>query len=114
MSNEIDIVVMQENNETKKNDQKDGTAVLVQYPQDQEDNEYRYLDPAWLDVIAEGLTKGAAKHPGETWRAIPTDEHLARALRHINLYRMGDRKEPHLVNASMRMMMAFATANEKE
>ena len=79
------------------------------YPQDREENEYRYLSPAWLDEISRGLTKGAVKHPGETWRQIPCDEHLSRALRHINLYRMGDRKEPHLVNASMRLMMAFCT-----
>lgn len=77
------------------------------YPQDQEANEYRYISPAWLDAIAEGLTKGAAKHPGETWRSIPAEEHLARAMRHINLYRMGDRSEPHIINASMRVMMAF-------
>ena len=79
------------------------------YPQDEEANEYRYISPAWLDEVARGLTKGAAKHPGETWRTIPCDEHLARAMRHINLYRMGDRTEPHLVNASMRLMMAFVT-----
>ena len=80
------------------------------YPQDAETNEYRYIAPAWLDAVAEGLTKGAIKHPGETWRQIPADEHLARAMRHINLYRIGDRSEPHLVNASMRLMMAFETA----
>jgi len=84
------------------------------YPQDQEANEYRYLSPAWLDAIAEGLTKGAVKHPGETWRQIPADEHLARALRHINLYRKGDRSEPHIVNASMRIMMAFETVEAQE
>ena len=84
------------------------------YPQDQEENEYRFLDPAWLDEIARGLTKGAVKHPGETWRTIPCDEHLARALRHINLYRMGDRDEPHLINASMRLMMAFCTGEVED
>ena len=83
-----------------------------EYPQDQEANEYRYISPAWLDAIAEGLTKGAVKHPGETWRQIQADEHLARALRHINLYRMGDRSEPHIINASMRIMMAFEMAAE--
>jgi len=83
---------------------------VVYYPQAQEENEYRYISPAWLDAIAEGLTAGAVKHPGETWRLIPSQEHLARALRHINLYRMGDRSEPHIINASMRLMMAFETA----
>ena len=83
-----------------------------QYPQDSESNEYRYLSPSWLNGIAEGLTAGAVKHPGGTWRQIPADEHLSRALRHINLYRMGDRSEPHIINASMRLMMAFETARE--
>ena len=75
------------------------------YPQDEEKNEYRYISPSWLDEIARGLTVGAEKHPGETWKTIPPDEHLSRAMRHINLYRMGDRTEPHIINASMRLMM---------
>ena len=82
----------------------------IQYPQAQEENEFRYLSPAWLDEIARGLTAGAQKYPGETWRQIPSAEHLARAMRHINLYRMGDRTEPHIINASMRLMMAFETS----
>ena len=38
------------------------------YPQDEEKNEYRYISPSWLDEIACGLTAGAEKHPGETWK----------------------------------------------
>lgn len=83
--------------------------IEVDYPQDEEKNEYRYISAKWLDAIAAGLTAGAIKHPNETWRTIPCEEHLARAFRHINLYRMGDRSEPHLVNASMRLMMAMET-----
>ncbi|UZD42786.1 dATP/dGTP diphosphohydrolase domain-containing protein [Selenomonas sputigena] len=80
------------------------------YPQDTEQNEYRYLDFAWLDEMAKGLTAGAEKHPGETWRQIPTEEHAARAIRHLSMHLTGDTSEPHLVNASMRCMMAYATA----
>ena len=87
--------------------------VETAYPQDREENEYRYISPTWLDELAKGLTKGAEKHPGETWRTIPTREHLARAMRHINLYLMGDRDEPHLVNAGMRLMMAFDTSRNE-
>lgn len=87
---------------------------LETYPQDEEQNEYRYIDYRWLDKVAEGLTSGARKHPGETWRAIPAKEHAVRALRHLSLYLAGDRSEPHLVNASMRCMMAFALAEEAE
>ena len=35
--------------------------------------------------------------------------HAARAMRHLNLYRAGDRKDTHLINAAMRCMMAYAT-----
>ena len=88
------------------------TVMKRDFPQDSENNEYRYLSAPWLDEIAVGLTAGAVKHPGETWKTIPADEHLARAMRHINLYRKGDRSEPHIINASMRLMMAFETAEE--
>lgn len=84
------------------------------YPQDAENDEYRYIDAAWLEAVAEGLTAGAKKHPGETWRQIPPEEHAARAMRHINLYRAGDRSEPHLVNATMRLMMTYATEKAGE
>ena len=84
------------------------------YPQDEEQNEYRYISASWLDEIAKGLTAGAEKHPGETWRDIPAKEHAVRALRHLSLYLAGDTSEPHLINASMRCMMAFAMAEEAE
>lgn len=82
----------------------------MKYPQDEESNEYRYIDFAWLDEVAMGLTAGAKKHPGETWREIPAREHVARAIRHLSMHQTGDSSEPHLINASMRCMMAFATA----
>ena len=85
-------------------------VVATKYPQDSEENEYRYFSPAWLDEIAVGLTKGAAKHPGETWRSIPAKEHAARAIRHLNLFLKGDKEDKHLINASMRCMMAFVTS----
>ena len=79
------------------------------YPQAQEDNEFRYLSPAWLNEIAVGLTAGAKAHPGETWRQIPAREHAWRAIRHLVLFLMGDKEDKHLVNAAMRVMMAFET-----
>ena len=82
----------------------------IQYPQAQEENEFRYLSPAWLDEIARGLTAGAQKYPGETWRQIPPKEHAWRAVRHLILYLKGDTQDTHLINASMRCMMAFETA----
>lgn len=84
----------------------DEEAMLMNYPQDEEENEYRFIDADWLDRMAAGLTAGAKKHPNETWKSIPAEEHAARAIRHLNMYRKGDRSEDHLLNASMRCMMA--------
>ena len=84
------------------------------YPQDEEKNEYRYIDCGWLDEVATGLTTGAKKHPGETWKDIPACEHAARAFRHLSLYLKGDVTEEHLVNASMRCMMARVMEREEE
>ena len=76
------------------------------YPQSAESNEYRYIDFEWLDEVSTGLTVGAEKHPGETWRSIPAEEHAARALRHLSMWLAGDRSDSHIINASMRCMMA--------
>ena len=84
------------------------------YPQDEEKNEYRYIDCGWLDKVATGLTAGAKKHPGETWKDIPAREHTARAFRHLSLYLKGDVTEEHLVNASMRCMMAWVMEREED
>ena len=77
------------------------------YPQTAEKNEYRYIDFRWLDEMATGLTAGAQKHPGETWRDIPATEHAVRALRHLSMWMAGDRSDNHIINASMRCMMAW-------
>ena len=82
------------------------------YPQSAEPNEYLYLNYPWLNEIAAGLTAGAEKHPGETWQEIPAVEHAARALRHLSLYLKGDTSEEHLVNASMRCMMAWVMVEQ--
>lgn len=87
------------------------------FPQDEEKDECRYLlqyglSGALLEV-AEGLTAGAEKHPGATWRHIPTEEHLARAFRHILKYCEGDRMEDHLTHAAMRSLMAIACERQK-
>ena len=83
------------------------------YPQSAEPNEYRYLDYPWLNEVATGLTAGAEKHPGETWRSIPAEEHAARALRHLSMWLAGDRSDSHIINASMRCMMARAMEREE-
>lgn len=84
------------------------------YPQTAEKNEYRYIDFRWLDEMVTGLTAGAQKHPGETWRDIPATEHAVRALRHLSMWMAGDRSDNHIINASMRCMMARAMEQVSE
>ena len=86
----------------------------MKYPQSAEPNEYRYLNYPWLNEIAVGLTAGAEKHPGETWHDIPAKEHAARAVRHLSVWLAGDRSDTHLVNASMRCMMAWVMEREED
>ena len=95
--------------QTMLKNEKSKKSSVNDYPQAQEDNEFRYLSPAWLNEIAIGLTAGAKAHPGETWREIPAKEHAWRAIRHLILFLMGDKEDKHLINAAMRVMMAFET-----
>lgn len=87
---------------------------MEEYQQDEEQDEFRYLlrdgMAEVLVEIAKGLTAGARKHPGATWRSIPTEEHLARAMRHIVKYQAGDRSENHLSHICMRALMAYAVS----
>ena len=83
------------------------------YPQSAEPNEFRYFSFAWLIEIAPGLTAGAEKHPGETWHDIPAKEHAARAVRHLSMWLAGDRSDKHIINASMRCMMAWVMDQEE-
>lgn len=39
-------------------------------------------------------------------KGLPRREHLYRALRHINMALMDDASDNHIINASMRLMMA--------
>lgn len=57
--------------------------------------------------------QSAEKHPGETRRDIPAKEHAARALRHLSMWLAGDRSDSHIINASMRCMMARVMEREE-
>ena len=100
--------------EPEEEPEEDTESMMMEYPQDREENEYRFIDAAWLDRVAAGLTAGDVKHPGATWKKIPAKEHAARAIRHLNMFRKGDRSEDHLTNASMRCMMASVLDAEKD
>lgn len=92
---------------------KDDDKYEQKFPQDEEDDECRYLIAPWLLKMSEGLTKGARKHPGASWKTIPPKEHAWRAVRHLLKYIAGDTEDDHLTNASMRIMMAWETDTER-
>lgn len=84
------------------------------FPQHPEPNEYHFLVPGWIDALALGMTAGHESHPEDAWTTIPATEHLWRAARHIIMYLSGNRTEDHIMHASMRLMMAWATAGKGE
>lgn len=93
-------LIKEESTAPQKEEKKEEVGAVEEYPQAQEENEYRYIDPIWLNEVAKGLTQGAKNHPTGCWKKIPALEHAARALRHINLFRTGDLTDPHIINAT--------------
>lgn len=60
-----------------------------------------------LRLLAQCLGFGARKYGKDNWQAIPLDDNIAHALNHLNEWRLGDRSEPHLVNAMARISFAL-------
>lgn len=60
-----------------------------------------------LKLLAECLGFGAQKYYPQSWKQIPIEDHINHLLNHVNLWRMGDTSEPHLVNAFTRACFAL-------
>ena len=65
------------------------------------------IPPIVLRLLAQCLGFGARKYGADNWKKIPLDDNLAHAQNHINEFRLGDRSEPHLVNAIARLSFAL-------
>ena len=65
------------------------------------------IPPIVLKLLAQCLGFGLRKYGKENWKQIPKEEHLAHAQNHINEWQLGDRSEPHLVNAMARLSFAL-------
>ena len=65
-----------------------------------------------LRLLAQCLGFGARKYGKENWKKIPIEEHTSHAMNHLNEWRIGDRSEPHLVNALARTSFALQLAIE--
>ena len=64
------------------------------------------IPPISLKLLAECLGFGARLYGFDNWKSISIEENLSHALNHINEWRLGDRSEPHLVNALARISFA--------
>lgn len=65
-----------------------------------------------LRLLAQCLGFGARKYGKENWKKIPIEEHASHAMNHLNEWMIGDRSEPHLVNALARTSFALQLAIE--
>lgn len=70
------------------------------------------IPPIVLKLLAQCLGFGLRKYGKDNWKQIPKEEHLAHAQNHINEWQLGDRSEPHLVNAMARLSFALWWAVE--
>lgn len=68
------------------------------------------IPPVVLRLLAQCLGFGARKYGKDNWKKIPIEDNLAHAQNHINEWRLGDRSEPHLVNAMARLTFALFQA----
>ena len=66
-----------------------------------------------LRLLAQCLGFGKRKYGFENWKGISIEENLSHAMNHINEWRLGDRSEPHLVNAIARLSFALWHAVDK-
>lgn len=72
------------------------------------------IPPVVLRLLAQCLGFGKRKYGFENWKNIPIEDNLSHAMNHINEWRMGDRSEPHLVNAMARLTFALWHAVDKK
>lgn len=71
------------------------------------DARFDCIPPIVLRLLAQCLGFGARKYGKENWKKIPFEDNIAHALNHLNEWNVGDRSEPHLVNAMARISFAL-------
>jgi hypothetical protein len=68
------------------------------------------IPPEVLKLLAQCLGFGAMKYGDRNWEKVPMSDNLSHAMNHINEWNLGDRSEPHLVNAMARLTFALSLA----
>lgn len=76
--------------------------------------DFSQIPPFALRLLAQCCGFGSRKYGPGNWKKIPIESQIAHAMNHLNEFRLGDRSEPHLVNAAVRVMFALELAVEQE
>jgi hypothetical protein len=74
--------------------------------------DFSQVPPFALRLLAQCCGFGSRKYGPGNWKKIPIESQIAHAMNHLNEFRLGDRSEPHLVNAAVRVMFALELAVE--
>lgn len=64
------------------------------------------IPPIALRLLAQCVGFGARKYGLGNWKKISVNENICHAMNHLNEWNLGDRSEPHLVNALTRISFA--------
>ena len=75
------------------------------YIPDAEDERFDLITPFGLRRLAQTCAEGAAKYGDHNWqKGLPASSTVNHALRHINLWLMGDNSEDHLAHAAWNLL----------
>lgn len=72
--------------------------------------DFSQVPPFALRLLAQCCGFGSRKYGSGNWKKISIESQISHAMNHLNEYRLGDRSEPHLVNAAVRVMFALELA----
>lgn len=87
----------------------DGETIVNEHGAKQSFTAARFdcIPPVVLRLLAQCLGFGARKYGKDNWKNIPIEDNIAHAMNHLNEWSLGDRSEPHLVNAMARITFAL-------
>ena len=72
---------------------------------DADDERYDLITPIGLRRLAQTCAEGAAKYSDHNWeKGLPGSSTVNHALRHVNLWLMGDNTEDHLAHAAWNLL----------
>ena len=60
-----------------------------------------------LEIVAEVMRHGAARHPTNDWLSRTPEYHISRAIEHLSLWQEGDQSQDRVSHACTRLLMAL-------